>query len=333
MGRIISKIKKISRELAKKIIYRAENSSGFFFTYHRRPIAAANVSMREEAPAAIPRCAIVIQGPLVHDKNFTLETVKIYRDNFPKALIIVSTWNDENYDYAAEIKAGGADEVLLNEKPSYGGLGNINYQLVSSAAGMNKAKELGAEYAAKTRADQRIYSPNFLEFFYNLARVFPVAPTYKQKDRVITMSLDTFKNRIYQISDMLVFGHIDDLLIYWGLPLETKEYAAAKKTEENKAAAGQREKISEGEFPVSEQELTANFLKKVGRNLVWTYEDSRRALAEHFCVADQDAIDIYWYKYARLTERRHYYYNRDNFWDKHEVSFADWLNLYSALKK
>ena len=43
------------------------------------------------------RFAIVMQGPLIVDSNFTVETLKLYRHNFPEAIIILSTWmiNDD----------------------------------------------------------------------------------------------------------------------------------------------------------------------------------------------------------------------------------------------
>ena len=78
------------------------------------------------------------------------------------------------------------------------------------------AKRLGATHVVKTRSDQRAYNPSLLSYLYNLLQVFPVNAGEKiQKSRIIGTSLNTFKHRIYGLSDMFLFGEIDDLLLYW----------------------------------------------------------------------------------------------------------------------
>jgi|WetSurMetagenome_2_1015567.scaffolds.fasta_scaffold164198_2 hypothetical protein len=323
------KIKGFFIDLLKSTIHQIENIFGFLFTYHLRPINADMVKMKPIIFSQLPPCAIVMQGQIMQEKNFTRETLKIYRKNFPAAKIVLSTWEDESAEYLKEIKNIGV-EIILNKKPLYGGIGNINFQIISTNAGIKKAKDIGVEYVLKTRTDQRFYNPSCLEFFINLQKIFPVPSGYAQKQRVISISLDTFRNRLHDISDMLVFGQIDDMLIYWNIPQELPEYAAAFAAEEAKVAAGTRPTIKEGEFPVCEKKFSSYFLQTIGRPLVWTYEDSYKTLANHFCIVDADDIDLYWHKYARLHEHRHCYYNQENFWDKHEVSFTEWLNIYSA---
>ncbi|MDD4902667.1 MAG: WavE lipopolysaccharide synthesis family protein [Patescibacteria group bacterium] len=322
-------IKKYLLELGKKIIYQAEKLSGFLFTYQLRPISAEKVKMNPVIFSVLPPCAIVMQGRILAEKNFTRETLKIYRRNFPAAIFILSTQEGENPEDLDQIKKLGV-EIIINKKPAYGGIGNVNYQIILSSAGMKRAKEMGAEYALKTRTDQRFYSPSCLEYFINLQKSFPIPPGYGQKERIIGISLDTFRNRLHEISDMLVFGQIDDMLIYWNIPLETPEYAAALAAENAKVAAGKREAIKEGEFPLCEKKFTAHFLTAIGRPPIWTREDSYQTLADHFCIVDADDLDLYWHKYARLRERRHYFYDQENSGDKQELSFAEWLNIYSA---
>ncbi|MFA5247664.1 MAG: WavE lipopolysaccharide synthesis family protein [Patescibacteria group bacterium] len=326
------KIKELFIDLIKKTIYQAENLFGFFFTFHLRPIKADTVKIAPITFSKLPLCAIVIQGQVLYEKNFTRETLKIYRHNFPSAILILSTWEDEKSKYIEEIKALGI-EIVLNKKPTYSGIGNINFQIISTNGGLEKAQEFGAQYILKTRTDQRFHNPSALEYFINLQKTFPVPTGYAQKQRIISVNLDTFRNRMHEISDMLIFGQLDDMLIYWNTPTELPEYAAALATETAKIKAGQRGPIEQEEFPICERKLSSNFLKSIGRTLTWTHEDSHKTLANHFCIIDAEDIDLYWHKYARLHERRHHLYNQENFWDKHEVSFAEWLNIHCAYKK
>jgi len=328
-------MKKNLLELTKKMIYKAEELTGYFFTFHWRPIKAEKVKLKLENYTKTPPCAIVVQGKILQEKNFTWETLKIYRKIFPQAIIILSTQEDETVDYpqkAAELKALGV-EIIVNKKPDYVGINNVNYQIVLSLSGIKKAKELGAEYVLKTRTDQRMYSQNSLAFLCNLTKAFPVAAGYKQKERIIGLDFATLKNRMHELGDMLVFGQIDDMLIYWGAPLETPEFSAAMKVETDKITAGQRGPLEQGEFPICEKKFTVHFLQTIGRPLIWTFEDSYQTLADHFCVVDADDLDLYWHKYARLREHRRRFYDQSDFWEKHRLSFAEWLNIYSAYHK
>ena len=40
--------------------------------------------------------AIMLQGPIVKENDFTYETIKLYQNNFPNAKIILSTWRNES---------------------------------------------------------------------------------------------------------------------------------------------------------------------------------------------------------------------------------------------
>jgi len=77
---------------------------------------------------------------------------------------------------------------------------------------------------------------------------------------------------------------------------------------------------------VVETYLTSEFLKKVGRELKWTLEDSLRAYAEHFCIIDKDDLDLFWPKYEAHKEHRMLAY--DAIKNIQELTFRDWLLLY-----
>ena len=88
------------------------------------------------------KTAIIMQGPLVREDDFTLETVKIYEKLFPGTVIIVSTWEDSAEEYVKKLSELSNCIVLLNEPPKFSGILNLNMQVVSTLAGIKKAKEL-----------------------------------------------------------------------------------------------------------------------------------------------------------------------------------------------
>ena len=144
------------RKIARKIL----DSLPVFLTYHVRPKYAKTVKTESDKTVFdFKRIGLVIQGPIAKKHDFTLESVRLYKRTFNHSVIILSTWEDEDRDYLSQFKAEGI-EIILNKKPLTAGISNRNYQIVSSHAGLLRAKELGAEYGFKTRTDQRIYAVN-----------------------------------------------------------------------------------------------------------------------------------------------------------------------------
>lgn len=283
----------------------------FFFTFHLRPKMAKQIGSVSDKLNHYPKVAIVIQGPIIYDQNFTLETIKIYKKLFPFTIIILSTWIYEDAKYVEKLKMEGI-EVLLNVVPEEKGVQNINYQIVSSFNGINKAKELGAEYVMKTRTDIRIYEKNSIEFLLNILNYFPVKGGFKQNKRIIGLSLNSFKYRLYGLSDINLFGEINDMLLYWSTALDKN------------GSAFEQMKVG-----LCEVYLAIQFLKKVGKNIDWTLKDSWQAYADNFCIVDKQSLDVYWYKYARMKEYRYVRYGAAR--NDQEITFTEWFNIYTNL--
>jgi hypothetical protein len=294
------------------------NRDKFFITSHLRPKFAARVNVWPDELKQTPKCAIIIQGPLLRENNFTLETIRLYKKIFPGSDIIISTWDTEEKSYVKKIKAENI-EVILNAEPEIPGPSHINYQLKSSSAGVKRAKELNAEYVLKTRTDQRIYGVNVLDYFCNLLKTFPPKAGYKQKERIIGVSMNTFKYRLYDLSDMVVFGKLEDMELFWSAAPDKRTYRPDPE-------------LTQGEFSrlrICEMYLTSEFLKNIGRELKWTLEDSWQAMADHFIVVDQVSLDLYWHKYKKHKEFRYLKYGA--ILNNREMSFLEWFNLYKGL--
>ena len=308
------------------------NRKKYFITSHLRPKYADKVNVWSDELKRAPKCAIIIQGSLLKENNFTLETIRLYKKIFFGANIIVSTWDTEEPTYIEKIKKENID-VILNTEPEISGPSHINYQLKSTSAGIRRAKELSVEYVLKTRTDQRIYGINVLDYFYNLLKTFPPpagyseqdaryigrTARYKQKERIIGVSLNTFKYRLYDLSDMVVFGNLEDMELFWSAAPDIRPYK-------------DNPDFTQGEFSrlrICEMYLTSEFLKNIGRELKWTLEDSWQAMADHFIVVDQASIDLYWHKYKKYKEFRYRKYGA--ILNNREMSFLEWLNLYKGL--
>lgn len=233
-----------------------------YVTYDEKPVYAEDYQAAHDSLKSAPVLTIMMQGPLKLEEHFTLETLKIYKRTFPNCPIVLSTWKTENAEEIEKIKALSV-YVLQNDSPETKGLWNVNYQILSTQKGLQYAKDLGAEYVIKTRTDQRFYETNIPEFLFNILKKFPVYDDKKQKARLVTLSMNTFKYRLYDISDMFLFGHIDDVIKFWSCDFEERT-----------------------EFPLfdnmmeycklrpSEIYYTTEYLAKIGHDCTWTLKDS-----------------------------------------------------------
>lgn len=286
----------------------------YFYYYRGLPIYANGCRLYSDQ-YVLPKTAILIQGGILAKHQFTLETVKFYKQifNTPNVLIILSTWTDEveNLD---EFEKHGVT-IVTSTKPTNNGRGNINLQIESTREGLKAAKELGCKYVLKTRTDQRLYATNILEMLFNLQKTFPLSNEEKGlKKRLIALSFNTFKYRIYGVSDMFMFGHIKDMLKYWDMPEDTFSPASLEGKDEVE--------IFQKHCP--ETLIAANFLKQIHHKCDFSIKDTFRCYAKYFCFIDKEMIKMFWPKYSNCNCR----------WEKfephvmEEMSFRDWLNLY-----
>jgi hypothetical protein len=127
---------------------------------------------------------------------------------------------------------------------------------------------------------------------------------------------------MYGLSDMFVYGQINDMVTYWGPRLDTRRFS-----EEEMRQYDTPRKWAQGRF--CEVYLATEFLKAVGHELKWTLEDSWDVFARRFCVVDTDGVDLFWPKYNRLEyPSRTYERTRNSF---QELTFRDWVNMYVNL--
>lgn len=292
-----------------------------FFTFHSRPKRAQKILIT--SPTYIDqdfeKIAIVIQGPLILESDFTLETIKLYRKNFPENILILSTWDDADPKTIGKIKDLGI-EIILANKPDNAGISNVNYQIVSSSNGVNRARELNCSYILKSRSDQRIYSNQAVRFCYSAIKQFPLLGKSDQLERIIAFDLNTFKYRPYSISDMINFGNTNDMTKYWCIELDNRSKDSLVST--TSLMDWSKEKYAEVYF-------VSSFLRNIKREIKWTLSDSWEVMKDHFCILNSSDIDLFWFKYSQREFKQKSYESLQN----QEFYFSDWLILQDGLPK
>jgi len=299
--------------LLERLISLKEADEKQFYTINKRPFYTDQFYYAPGAPA--DGRSIVIQGPLLTKNDFTFETLKLYSGLVKPSRIILSTWENEDHAAIRQIEDLGVT-VIRNKQPEFNGNQNINLQIVSTLAGLAKAKESGANRVLKTRTDQRIYSTSALLLFDNLLTVFPVnVPA--QKHRLIITSLGTIKYRLYGAGDMLMYGDIDDMLKYWSVDLDLRRLDIKQ--------AGDYSIREFSQLRLGELYLCSKYFEKLGYTLDWTLKQSWELLARYFCVVDDPSVDLFWPKYDLRKEFRYKYYTEHPL---QHMTFTDWLSLY-----
>jgi len=313
---------KLSREQIQKKKYvlsdMLEKVLGGYLTFHLRSKFHSDIEMVSDTLKTYPKVAIIIQGPILRKDNFTLNTVRLYKRMFKNYPLILSTWEDEDAGCIAEFENENI-EIILNKKPAYPGIANVNLQIGSTFSAVQNAEKKGVDYILKTRTDTRLYNQNAIEFLVNLLRVFPSMENSQQNGRIAFPSLNTFKYRPYSLTDLVMFGTTGEVTRYWTINMSDQRQGPAS------AQVGDWSKAQ-----LAEVYLTTNYLEKVGKKLSWTIADSWKAYAEHFCVFDSQSIDLYWHKYARRREYRRLTYAEMK--NDQELTFAEWLNVFSNLE-
>lgn len=157
------------------------------------------------------RAAVVLQGPIVYEDDFTYRTLCYYSILWPKAKIILSTWMSEKERAEFQRFYELPVEVVLSDPPAQKGVLNINYQVKSTYAGIVRAKELGCEYVIKTRTDFRLYADDCISYLYTLTEMFADEKNPHKRLAILPPYLDM----AYYIPDYIISGSVKDMLQFW----------------------------------------------------------------------------------------------------------------------
>ena len=152
---------------------------------------------------------ILMQGGIW---EWTVDIVQEYKNNFPNAEIVISTWNDEKTeDIPCEIiKTQSPSETSHNP--------HINHQIVGTQIGLQKMK---SSIIMKCRTDQFIHNRNIFKLFLE-------PPCTKNKIMVSRPQRGVYKKCDYFVNDFVQIAHKEVLSEYWNsMPLYDGSYSVA----------------------------------------------------------------------------------------------------------
>lgn len=319
-----------------------EKNSDYYTAYKIRPKTEKNIYLLDEHYDTDKKIAIVMQGPIFCEDHFTLETIRIYSKLFPNAKVIVSTWKGENETELDSIKKEKNCVVILNDRPTDSGILNSNLQCITTLNGIRKAKELGCEYVMKTRGDWRIYAKGSLRMMVNLLQAFPCTGNIlKQHQRIIAADIATEETSImfypFWITDLLMFGQVDDMEKYWDSTF-TKGEGLDKKGVDSLIRENNyswKRRVQEG--LLNEARIPLDYIKReTGREQEISVYEYWKYLKDYFMIVPKSLLDAFWFKYQdrRLCESADWGTcfindNQENLLT-YNFDFAMWLNLYSG---
>ena len=289
--------------------------------------------------------AIVLQGPVCAEDNFTVETVKYYKRCYPGAMVIVSTWTGS--DRAAEVEAEKLGAVWIeSEPPEVRGAANVNMQLDSSLAGMRKAKALGCKYAMKTRTDQRIYANDVLQYFRNLQEMFPSGDPDLMPQRLVYISRGSaYRYFPFFLGDFVVFGETDEMIKLYSVKRDDRpnDFHKVHLEEEKQLNYEIGEKL-EVKCNGSPYELYPDFEERFYDLMYPEIQISLQFFSENICPIHRgddlmDAYYTYLKKYAVIADvekvlpyfPKYPWYSRRGFNEFNAVGkmdFKKWMELY-----
>lgn len=318
-----------------------ESNTECYASYRLRPKRVEDMALAEEENEIDAQVGIVMQGPLFVGDHFELETVRIYRRLFPSAKIIISTWEGENENEIKLLRAEPNCCVIQSTLPPEPGILHRNYQCASALAGIKKAKELGCKYAAKTRGDIRIYEKGALRFMVHLIDNFPCRGNeFKQNKRLIAYDVATPETSLlyypYWITDIFMFGDIDDMEFYWNSDPVGRSDMQKKQVDKLIRTKNYTWKKRALEKLHNEIYIAMNYLqRRTGKSPEYTVKKYWEILDNYFIIISKSLLDIYFYKheYWRYNEALDYgtYFRGDSQEELATYNFnlVSWFNLYN----
>ena len=173
---------------------------------------------------------------------------------------------------------------------------------------------MGCDYILKTRTDQRICSEMSITYLIDMVNMYPTNKEITNAGRIAVCSNGCFFGRLYNVTDMLLFGRTADIEKYFSAPKDLRngiDYLQDDQIEYSKNRPG-------------EIYLSTHYIESLGFELKWTEKDSNYFIKELFVIVDSESLDWLWLKYSRSEYRWRKYNNRV----LRPMTYKDWLKLY-----
>lgn len=322
--RLLRMDRRLYGKLAERFCFAANMDSGVedYVTLHVRP----KETFRRE-PRILQDdgndAAILVQGQIVRDGRFTINTLARYRKMFPNAPIVMSTWASEKAEDLEEIEALGVQMVLCDPPPMSGFL-NFNLQRETTIQGLKAVSSLGVSQVLKTRSDQRIYDNHALAFLQALLIRFPAGKGEKSRGRVFVLNTTSLSNVPFHVCDMLQFGYVGDVVNFWNAPAHVENMGRGRFEAELEG----RQKLSEliARTPTNPEVWLGRSYAALlyGSDALGSPKETYlRLIREAIGIIDQSQLDLLWPKYNAYEVPADY----QTPWIMERLTFEKWLAL------
>lgn len=304
-----------------RFIKNMSSYTNYYYTYHRRPKFFNKVhysDIFEETKYS--HIGLVIQGPLLTEEHFTLNSVLLYKKNYPDIKIVVSTWKNSDEKEVKLFQEKGIDIILL-ERPLVTGSHNINLQIISTIEGIKYLEEKGVTFICKTRTDQRIYAKNSFKYMEKLINKYPVNSNIA-KGRIIEPSISVCKYRPWSMTDMFQFGYLEDMKKMWEIKLDERSQTAQD-------YGLKKFKVFDiVNDNIAEIYIHRNYATICELDNAISYKKYYDCIKKLFIVIDKEVIDLYWNKYDPVEYELavNPTYEQNQLLSR--IYHTDWLEMY-----
>lgn len=258
---------------------------------------------------------LLLQGPIINF-DYVLTSLKYYISSNSYKRIVISTWvNELSILQKNELNKLELIDLVENIKPVYYGISNINLQILSTQNGLKYIQcNFPNSYVLKSRTDQRLLNVSINIYLKTLLSIYKISDPIL-KNRIVICNYNTYKYRIYSISDMFMFGDIFDLLLYWNVSLDHRSITL-------KDIQKPRTLKSWSKLNLAEVYLATNFFSQINYNYNWTIADYWKILDKFFIVIDDNSIGLEWNKYT--LNNKNGTLNQFNLRERF-YNFSDWV--------
>jgi hypothetical protein len=265
--------------------------------------ARARLAWSERLAAAPPaprvprsRNAIVVQGPVV--PAITARVLRVTAAVHPEDRVILSTWRDTDPELLEEARPF-ADDVVLSQRPGRAGIQNRNCQIVSTAAGIERAIALGSSTILKTRTDLAVLAGSVFEqarWWFGRSD-HGAARANGLHERLVVPASYTRKFLLYHPSDLVMLGAADDMARYWSAPLDPRHDAHRSHDWVDLPLSS-----ANMDGHPAESYLGMRFCGSIGWPRRATLDDSWAFYRDLFTVVDNDWFDLLWFKNLSIPD-------------------------------
>jgi hypothetical protein len=297
--------------------------------------------------------AIVMQGPVLFERDFTYESLARYRKIYPRIMLVLSTWEGTVSKFFKKRLEAIEVIVVENKKPEDAGPSNVMMQLASTNGGLAIVKGIpNIKYVLKTRTDQRFLLPDFIVYMKNMLGQYPPAGNEVKCRIAFLGGLNSLLLFPFRVTDFMTFGDIDDICNFYDITeypqklvkssgedgskhylkmlgvssLDNYFYAAGLSNEKRKIISKDMCKTMDPEsFLTShyyEHFITGKTLSEEDDQLLqyWSF------LKKYAVILDADYLVFYWHKYS------HRYISINNLMSDGGLTHGVWLSMLNDSK-